>query len=108
MEKKLKYLIGLLLVISGNVFSEDLWTDWAEVDIIYTYNSKDSLYVYLKDVSCPNTKKYFTISGDVQDNASQLISMILAARMAKVDVNIQYDPAAHTAYCYVKGLQLKN
>ena len=103
----MRYLFILFLFVSSICSANSTWTDFREIGVVYTYTKKDSMYVYLKGVTCPNTKNYFTVDGTVQENASQLVSMILAARMAKVPVNIHYNPAESSEFCYVKGLQLQ-
>ena len=105
----MRRLIAIAIILTCNAASANpIWTGFKDVGIIYTYNGKDTLYVYLDNVECPNTKKYFTINGDIQENASQMISMVLAARMAKSKIDIYYDSNESNDYCYVKGLRIEN
>ena len=109
MEPTLKILLTtILLFFTFSSQAADTWTDWRDIDDIYTYTSEDTLYVYLKDVSCPNTKKYFTINPSVAGNAKQMISMVLAAKMSKTKINVLYDPEQNSTYCYFKGIKLRN
>ena len=100
--------ITILLLFSLFSKAADTWTDWKEIGDIYTYTSEDTLYVYLNGISCPNTKKYFTIHPSIAKNAQQMIAMVLAAKMAKTKINILYDPEQSPTYCYFKGIKLRN
>lgn len=105
----MKYAFGIFLGICSQLASAaDMWTDWRKIDDIYTYTRKDTLYVYLNGISCPNTKNYFTIDGTKQENANQLISMVLAAKLANKKINVYYDPSESTDYCYFKGLKIQD
>jgi hypothetical protein len=109
MELALKnILLIVLLTLPCFSYSAQTWTDWRGIGNIYTYTDEDTLYIYLNGITCPNTKDYFTIHPSVASNAKQLISMILAAKMTKTQVNILYDPEENPTFCYIKGLILKN
>lgn len=106
----LKYLFVMMinLFFLQNVFSADTWTGSKRVDEIYTYSTEDTLYVYLNGAICPNVKNYFAINPAYNNNAKQLISMVLAAKMSGATINVLYDPESDTQHCYVKGLKLNN
>lgn len=103
-----KLFLLCLLMIALPSFAANTNTGYRQINDIYTYNGEDELYVYLEGVSCPNTKNYFTVAPSRAANAKQLISMILAAKMAKATVNIMYDPDEHSTHCFIKGLWLRN
>ena len=100
-------LASLLLLISVFSNAADTWSEMHPVDLIYTYTSEDTLYVWLDGFSCPNTKKYFVIDPDHAQNAKQLISMVLAAKMSGTKINILYDPESNPTFCFFKGLQVE-
>lgn len=101
-------LLIILLAITPSLYAANTLTDYRLINDVYTYTSEDTLYVYLAGVSCPNTKNYFSVDPNRAANAKQLISMILAAKMAKASVNIMYDPDEDSTHCYIKGLWLRN
>jgi hypothetical protein len=103
-----KVFLVALLIFSSLTQASDTWSGWRDIDDIYTYTSEDTLYVYLKDISCPNAKNYFAIVPSVAANAKQMISMVLAAKMSKTQINVLYDPEQSSSHCYFKGLKLRN
>lgn len=109
MELLLKNILWLILFIFPCVsYSADTWTGWRTIANIYTYTEEDTLYVNLEGIVCPNIKDYFAIHPIATSNAKQLIAMVLAAKLSKIQVNVLYDPEQNSTYCYFKGLQLKN
>lgn len=103
-----KLLFICLSMLAFPSFAANTFTDYRQINDVYTYNSEDTLFVYLDGVTCPNAKSYFTVVPPRAANAKQLISMILAAKMAKASVNIMYDPNEDSTHCYIKGLWLRN
>ena len=101
-------LLIILLILPFFSYSANTWTGWRTIDDIYTYTDEDTLYVNLNGITCPKTKNYFTIHPNEVSNAKQLISMVLAAKMSKTQVNVLYDPEQSPTFCFFKGLQLRN
>ena len=105
----MKKLIFSMMLLCGftSVNAAPAWTGWQDIGVVYTYASPDTMYVWLDGVQCPNTKKYFTISPANTNNAKQLISMILSAKMAKSKVSVFYESGIDATHCYFKGLQIQ-
>ena len=106
----MKKVLSSLILLSASLplYAANTWTQFRNIGDIYTYTDKDTLYVNLEGINCPNTKNYFSIHPAHMDNAKQLISMVLAAKMSKTQINVLYDPEASSTFCYFKGLILKN
>lgn len=97
----------LLFVLSTKAFAVNTWTDWGQVKEIYTYTGENTLFLFLEHATCPGVKKYFSIHPAYAPNADQLISMVLAAKLAGKRVDVLFDPDQNETHCYVKGLKIE-
>jgi len=100
-----------VLLLSLSVQADSLWTQSSNsgaghlVGDIYAYGVVDTLSVYLEGKPCENTKPYFFINPTYVKNGNQLISLVLAAKMAGKKIGIFYtnDDGIH---CNVKGIRI--
>jgi len=105
-----KLLIAVVLTIlpfSAN--STPAWMgSYHKIGDIYTYDTKDSMSVFLVGSTCQNTKNYYTIRSDHAANARQLIAIVLTAKTAGKNVRFYVDSSLDPTFCYIKGIWVRD
>ena len=97
--------ISCILLFSITSYADE-WTGFHDIGNAYTYQDADTLFVFLDGVVCPNAKNYFSINPNQNANAKQIVSMVLAAKLSSLKINILFDKDQSPNYCFVKGLQV--
>ncbi|NVJ60836.1 MAG: hypothetical protein HWE27_10610 [Gammaproteobacteria bacterium] len=104
----MKYLsLITVFIFTFSVQAAPIWTDYHHVGMVYTYSTPNSLHVYLDGETCPNQKNYFSIQENQNQNAKQLISMVLTAKAMKKRVNFYTENNVDSVLCYVKGMMVE-
>ncbi|WP_156312590.1 hypothetical protein [Marinagarivorans algicola] len=101
---KIKILF-LVFFLSMSSKSFATWTEFAEVGQLQSYGN--GLQVWLKNVGCPNSKPYFSVTTGYTAKFDTIVSMILLAKASNTKVKFQYNTADHASFCYITGIQVQ-